>query len=69
MLESYVFNSTAVKHNMDALALKYLGHKTITFEDVAGKGVKQKTFNQLSILEAGPYAAEAADITLRLHDN
>ena len=69
MLESYVFNSTAVKHNMDALALKYLGHKTITFEDVAGKGVKQKTFNQLSILEAGPYAAEDADITLRLHDN
>lgn len=69
MLESYVFNSTAVKHNMDALALKYLGHKTIHFEDIAGKGVKQKTFNEISILEAGPYAAEDADITLRLHDN
>ena len=68
MLESYVLNSTAVKHNMDALALKYLGHKTISFEDVAGKGVKQRTFNQISILEAGPYAAEDADITLRLHD-
>ena len=69
MLESYVFNSTAVKHNMDALSLKYLSHKTINFEDVAGKGVKQKTFNQISILEAGPYAAEDADITLRLHQN
>jgi len=69
MLESYVFNSTAVKHNMDALALKYLSHKTINFEEVAGKGVKQKTFNQISILEAGPYAAEDADITLRLHQN
>jgi len=67
MLESYVFNSTAVKHNMDALALKYLSHKSISFEDIAGKGVKQQTFNQISILEAGPYAAEDADITLRLH--
>jgi len=69
MLESYVFNSTAVKHNMDALALKYLSHKTIKFEDVAGKGAKQLTFNQIKISEAAPYAAEDADITLRLHDN
>jgi len=69
MLESYVFNSTAVKHNMDALSLKYLSHKTIKFEDVAGKGAKQLTFNQIKIAEAAPYAAEDADITLRLHDN
>lgn len=69
MLESYVFNSTAVKHNMDALSLKYLGHKTIKFEDIAGKGAKQLTFNQIKISDAAPYAAEDADITLRLHDN
>jgi len=52
---------------MDSLALKYLGHKTIHFEDVAGKGAKQLTFNQIRVEEAGPYAAEDADITLRLH--
>ncbi|MDP2560840.1 DNA polymerase I [Psychrobium sp. 1_MG-2023] len=69
MLESYVLNSTAVKHNMDALALKYLGHKTIHFEDIAGKGAKQLTFNQIKIAQAAPYAAEDADVTLRLHDN
>ncbi|OIQ47528.1 MAG: DNA polymerase I [Gammaproteobacteria bacterium MedPE] len=69
MLASYVFNSTAVKHNMDALSLKYLGHKTIKFEDIAGKGAKQLTFNQIKISEAAPYAAEDADITLRLHHN
>lgn len=69
MLESYVFNSTAVKHNMDALALKYLGHNTTHFEDIAGKGAKQLTFNQIKIAKAAPYAAEDADITLRLHDN
>ncbi len=67
MLESYVLDSTATRHDMDSLALKYLGHKTIHFEDVAGKGAKQLTFNQVKLEEAGPYAAEDADITLRLH--
>ena len=67
MLESYVLNSTATRHDMDSLALKYLGQKTIHFEDVAGKGAKQLTFNQVTLEEAGPYAAEDADITLRLH--
>ncbi len=67
MLESYVLDSTATRHDMDSLALKYLGHKTIHFEDVAGKGAKQLTFNQIKVEEAGPYAAEDADITLRLH--
>jgi DNA polymerase I len=67
MLESYVLDSTATRHDMDSLALKYLGHKTIRFEDIAGKGVKQLTFNQIKVEEAGPYAAEDADITLRLH--
>ncbi|WP_460230779.1 DNA polymerase I [Aurantivibrio plasticivorans] len=67
MLESYVLNSTATRHDMDSLALKYLGHNTIHFEDIAGKGVKQKTFNQIAIEEAAPYAAEDADVTLRLH--
>ena len=67
MLESYVLNSTAQRHDMDSLALAYLGHKTIHFEDIAGKGAKQLTFNQISLDEAGPYAAEDADITLRLH--
>ncbi|KZZ44289.1 DNA polymerase I, partial [Thalassolituus sp. HI0120] len=66
-LESYVLNSVATRHDMDSLALKYLGHKCISFEDVAGKGAKQKTFNQIHIDVAGPYAAEDADITLRLH--
>jgi DNA polymerase-1 len=67
MLESYVLDSTATRHDMDSLALKYLGQKTIKFEDVAGKGAKQLTFNQVNVEEAGPYAAEDADITLRLH--
>lgn len=67
MLESYVFDSTATRHNMDALALKYLGINTIHFEDIAGKGKKQLTFNQIPLEEAGPYAAEDADITLQLH--
>jgi len=66
MLESYVLNST-LRHNMDALAERHLGHTTIHFEDVAGKGAKQLTFNQVALEEAGPYAAEDADITLRLH--
>ncbi|MEC4725892.1 DNA polymerase I [Shewanella sp. D64] len=69
MLESYVFNSVASKHNMDDLALKYLGHKTISFEEIAGKGVKQITFNQIPLEIAAPYAAEDADITLRLHQH
>jgi DNA polymerase-1 len=66
-LESYVLDSVATRHDMDSLALKYLGYKTTSFEDVAGKGVKQKTFNQVELDVAGPYAAEDADITLRLH--
>jgi len=67
MLESYVLNSTATRHDMDSLALKYLDHATIAFEDIAGKGAKQLTFNQIHLDKAGPYAAEDADITLRLH--
>ncbi|WP_299796965.1 DNA polymerase I [uncultured Shewanella sp.] len=69
MLESYVFNSVASKHNMDDLALKYLGHKNISFEEIAGKGAKQLTFNQIPLEVAAPYAAEDADITLRLHQH
>ncbi|MFC1749100.1 DNA polymerase I [Pseudomonadota bacterium] len=67
MLESYSHNSTASRHNMDALALVYLGHETIHYEDIAGKGVKQVTFNKIPLEKAAPYAAEDADITLRLH--
>ena len=67
MLESYVLDSTATRHDMDSLALKYLGHGTIRFEEVAGKGAKQLTFDQVSLEQAGPYAAEDADVTLRLH--
>ncbi len=67
MLESYVWNSTATRHNMDALAATYLDHTTIHYEDIAGKGVKQLTFNQIELDKAAPYAAEDADITLRLH--
>ncbi len=68
MLESYVLDSTATRHDMDSLALKYLGCSTIHFEDIAGKGAKQLRFNQITLEEAGPYAAEDADITLRLHE-
>ncbi|WP_227367394.1 DNA polymerase I [Halomonas sp. M20] len=67
MLESYVLNSTATRHDMDSLALKYLGQKTISFEEVAGKGAKQLTFNQVALEQAVPYACEDVDITLRLH--
>ncbi|WP_159822205.1 DNA polymerase I [Colwellia sp. 20A7] len=67
MLESYCYNSVATRHNMDALSLKYLDYKTVSFEDVAGKGAKQLTFNQIDIEKSGYYAAEDADITLRLH--
>ena len=68
MLESYVLNSVASRHNMDDLALKYLGHSTIHFEDIAGKGKKQVTFDKIDLDIAGEYAAEDADITLRLHE-
>ena len=67
MLESYVLNSVAGRHNMDSLAMLYLGEQTTTFEAIAGKGAKQLTFNQVDLEQAGPYAAEDADITLRLH--
>ncbi len=67
MLESYVLNSTATRHDMDSMAEKYLGLRTIHFEDVAGKGAKQLTFNQVSIEVAAEYSAEDADITQRLH--
>ena len=67
MLESYVLNSVASRHDMDSLASYYLGAKTTKFEDVAGKGAKQITFDKVEIAIAGPYAAEDADITLRLH--
>lgn len=67
MLESYVLNSVATRHDMDSLALVYLNHNTIHFEDIAGKGAKQLTFNQIPLDQAAPYAAEDADITLRLH--
>ncbi|KPK10428.1 MAG: DNA polymerase I [Acidithiobacillales bacterium SG8_45] len=68
MLESYVLDSTASRHDMDSLALKYLGHKTIKYEEVAGKGKGQITFNDVALEQAVPYAAEDADITLRLHE-
>ena len=68
MLESYVLDSTATRHDMDSLALKYLGHGTTSFQDIAGKGAKQLTFDQISLEQAGPYAAEDADVTLRLHN-
>ncbi|MBU0808234.1 MAG: DNA polymerase I [Gammaproteobacteria bacterium] len=69
MLESYVLDSTATRHDMDSLALKYLDHSTIRFEDIAGKGAKQLTFDQIDLAQAAPYAAEDADITLRLHQH
>lgn len=67
MLESYVLNSIATKHNMDDLAKEYLGVATIHYEDVAGKGAKQISFQEVTLEQAAPYAAEDADITLRLH--
>ena len=67
MLESYVLDSTASRHNLDALSEKYLDYHTTHFEDVAGKGAKQLTFNQVPLEQAAPYAAEDADISLRLH--
>ncbi|OBP13194.1 DNA polymerase I [Rheinheimera sp. SA_1] len=67
MLESYVLNSVGSRHDMDSLALKYLGHQTISFEELAGKGAKQLTFNQIELEKAAEYAAEDADVTLQLH--
>ena len=67
MLESYVLNSVATRHDMDSVARRYLGKETIHYEDVAGKGAKQLTFNQVDLDTAAPYAAEDADITLQLH--
>ena len=68
MLESYVLDSVATRHDMDSLALKYLDKETIKFADVAGKGAAQITFDQVPLEQAGPYASEDADITLRLHN-
>ncbi len=68
MLESYVLDSTASRHDMDTLALKHLSHNTIHYEDIAGKGAKQLTFNEIEIDTAATYAAEDADITFRLHE-
>ena len=67
MLESYVLDSTATRHDMDSVALKYLGYETVRYEDVAGKGARQITFDQVPVATAAPYAAEDADVTLRLH--
>ena len=67
MLESYVLNSTAIRHDLDSTARKYLGIETIHYEDVAGKGAGQLRFDQVNLEQAAPYAAEDADITLRLH--
>jgi DNA polymerase-1 len=67
MLESYILNSTATRHDMDSMAQHYLGLKTIHFEDVCGKGAKQITFNQVSVERAAEYSAEDADVTMRLH--
>jgi DNA polymerase-1 len=64
MLESYVLNSVATRHDMDSLAFKYLDKSTVHFEEIAGKGAKQLTFNQLNLEQAGPYAAEDADVAL-----
>lgn len=69
MLESYVFNSTGSRHDMDSLALKYLGRQTTHYEDIAGKGAKQIPFSQVALEDAGHYAAEDADITLQLHQH
>src|SRR5882762_8915571 len=67
MLESYVLNSVATRHDMDAAAAKYLGVKTIAYEEVTGKGAKQIPFNQVDVDRAAEYSAEDADVTLRLH--
>ncbi len=68
MLASYVYNSVGGKHDMDSLALRFLQHSCISFEQIAGKGKNQLTFNQIELDQASPYAAEDADVTLRLHN-
>ena len=68
MLASYVYNSVGGKHDMDSLALRFLQHSCISFEQIAGKGKAQVTFNQIDLDQAAPYAAEDADVTLRLHN-
>ena len=68
MLESYVLNSTATRHDMDSVAALYLGVSTVKYEDVVGKGAKQITFDQVDLDTATRYAAEDADVTLRLHE-
>ncbi|WP_342607776.1 DNA polymerase I [Vibrio tritonius] len=68
MLASYVYNSVGGKHDMDSLALRFLQHSCISFEQIAGKGKAQITFNQIDLEQAAPYAAEDADVTLRLHN-
>src|SRR5690606_37188703 len=68
ILESYVLDSTSNTRDMDSMALKYLGWRTISYEDVAGKGAKQVTFNEVAVDKAATYAAEDADVTLRLHE-
>jgi DNA polymerase-1 len=67
MLESYALNSVVGRHDMDTLASRWLNHKTVTFEEIAGKGKKQLTFNQIALEQAAHYAAEDADVTLQLH--
>ncbi|WP_369789283.1 DNA polymerase I [Rouxiella sp. WC2420] len=67
MVESYVLDSVSGRHDMDSMADRLLGHKTVTFEEIAGKGKNQLTFNQIALEQAGPYAAEDADVTLQLH--
>ena len=67
MLESYILNSTASRHDLDSVALKYINHHTIHYEDIAGKGAKQIGFEEVALEQAGPYAAEDADVCLRLH--
>ena len=67
MLESYVWNSVATNHDMDSDAQRYLGMRTITYEEVAGKGAKQISFDQVPVEQASEYSAEDADVTLRLH--
>lgn len=68
MLESYILDSASNNHDMDSLALKYLGLRTISFTDIAGKGSHQLTFNQIAVAKASQYAAEDADVTLKLHE-
>ncbi|WP_122667958.1 DNA polymerase I [Pseudomonas viridiflava] len=68
ILESYVLDSTATRHDRDSLVAKYLTHTPINFQDIAGKGAKQLTFDQIALEQAYPYAAEEADLTLRLHE-